>query len=132
MATLIEVFKRSFPLFPWLAFVSFGAFLGGIYRWARQEHEEGGMAAWTEGRFLVALFAGGFVLWLWGSHAKEAWLLNGQWTWDELRNLANTTLPSVADRLGWICMGGAALGFFEGHRRKFSGFPDNHGHTPDT
>ncbi len=128
--------QALFPLFPWLAFVSFGAFLGGMYRLARQDHEEGGKAAWTEGRFLLALFTLGFVLWLWGSHAKEgwlwkgtwvqdsttkAWLLDGQWNWDELKNLHNTTLPSVADRLGWICMGGAALGFIEGMRRHFRG-----------
>ncbi len=128
--------QALFPLFPWFAFVSFGAFLGGMYRWARQETAAEGKAAWSEGRFLLALFVAGCGLWLWGSHAKEAWLwkgtwvqdpatkawlLNGQWTWEELQHLHNTTLPSVADRLGWICMGGAGLGFIEGHRRQWAG-----------
>ncbi len=128
--------QALFPLFPWFAFVSFGAFLGGAYRWARQEQDAEGKTPWTEGRFLVALFILGLALWAWGSHAKETWLwkgtwaqdavtkvwlLNGQWTGDELTRLANTTLPSVADRLGWICMGGSAMGFIEGYRRKLKG-----------
>ena len=128
--------QALFPLFPWFAFVSFGAFLGGAYRWTRQEQDAEGKATWAEGRFLMVLFILGLALWAWGSHAKadwlwkgtwaqdsvtKVWLLNGQWTWDELTRLANTTLPSVADRLGWICMGGAALGFIEGSRRKLMG-----------
>ncbi|MBL0311652.1 MAG: DUF1624 domain-containing protein [Holophagaceae bacterium] len=107
--------QALFPLFPWFSFVSFGAFLGGAYRWARQEQDAEGKAAWTEGRFLAMLFVLGLALWAWGSYAKaqwlwkgtwtqdpltNAWLLNGQWTWDELKRLHNTTLPSVADRLG--------------------------------
>ncbi len=128
--------QALFPLFPWFAFVSFGAFLGGAYRWVRQEPDEAGKTSWTEGRFLAVLFVLGLALWAWGSYAKaewlwkgtwaqdpttKAWLLNGQWTWDELTRLANTTLPSVADRLGWICMGGAGFGFIEGYRRKLQG-----------
>jgi len=128
--------QALFPLFPWFAFVSFGAFLGGAYRWTRQEQDAEGEATWTEGRFLIVLFILGLALWAWGSHGKadwlwkgtwvqdpitKAWLLNGQWTWNELKSLHNTTLPSVADRLGWICMGGAALGFIEGSRRRLKG-----------
>ncbi|MBL0211695.1 MAG: DUF1624 domain-containing protein [Holophagaceae bacterium] len=128
--------QALFPLFPWFAFVGFGAFLGGAYRWARQEENSEGKASWTEGRFLAALFIAGLALWAWGSHAKadwlwkgtwvqdpgtKAWLLNGQWSWNELKSLHNTTLPSVADRLGWICMGGACFGLIEGYRRKLKG-----------
>jgi uncharacterized membrane protein len=131
--------QALFPLFPWLAFVSFGSFLGGLYRHFRAEALPGErpMARWTEAQYLGALFVLGLVLMLWGMGAKHDWLWAGTWkqvgdtwflvnksgmfTWSELQSLHNTTLPSIAERLGWICMGGAALGALEPFRPKLPG-----------
>lgn len=129
--------KALFPLFPWLAFVSFGGFLGGAYRFFRAEvvGEAGEpRARWTEARFLLALLGLGLALTIWGSLRKNGWIWEGTWrqtaggtwllngyTWSELTSFHNTTLPSVAERLGWICMGGAALGLLDPIRPKLPG-----------
>lgn len=121
--------QALFPLFPWLAFPAFGAFLGGLYRTFRSLPDAGGRARWSEGRFLGGLFGLGLALCLVGSLLKEPWLWSGTWiqegaqwrlhgwwgafTWNELTSLHNATLPSVAERLGWICMGGSLLGWIE-------------------
>ncbi len=125
--------KALFPLFPWLAFVSFGSFLGGAYRHFRVE-PVAGQARWTEGRFLAALFGMGLALMVWGMLRKNGWIWEGTWkqtaggtwllngfTWSELTSFHNTTLPSVAERLGWICMGGAALGVLDAYRPQLPG-----------
>ncbi|WP_306590229.1 heparan-alpha-glucosaminide N-acetyltransferase domain-containing protein [Geothrix sp. 21YS21S-4] len=128
--------QALFPLFPWLAFPAFGAFLGGLYRHLRVVSSEG-RARWSELRFLSALAILGAVLLAWGQAAQESWLWGGRWiqqngvwmlhgragafTYAELGNIANTTLPSVAARLGWILMGGAALGAVELIRPRWSG-----------
>ncbi len=130
--------QALFPLFPWLAFPAFGAFLGGLYRRARVEAGSEGSARWSELKWLAALGALGLGLHLWGHHAAKPWLWRGQWiqspdgswmlhgpwgawTWNELQSLHNTTLPSVLDRLGWICMGGAAMGALELRRPTLPG-----------
>jgi uncharacterized membrane protein len=127
--------QALFPLFPWLSFVAFGSFLGGLYRWSRVERVGEHQARWNEGRFLMMLAMLGAALWIFGHFLKEDWLwkgvwvqdpqgvwrLNGTWTWNELKSIHNTTLPSVAERLGWICVGGAFLGWFEVRRPKLPG-----------
>lgn len=129
--------QALFPLFPWLAFVAFGAFLGGAYRFLRQEADGEGRARWTEPRFLGALAAAGLALLLAGHGTKEALLWGGRWvqvngvwfdqtrygafTWNELRVMGNTTLPSVAERLGWICLAGAGMGALERVRPRWKG-----------
>jgi len=128
--------QALFPLFPWLAFPAFGSFLGGLYRWLRVEPAEG-KARWSEWQFLALLGLLGAVLLAWGGATKHAWLWGGQWiqqngvwllhskagafTYAELGALSNTTLPSVADRLGWILLGGTAMGAFEMVRPRWRG-----------
>lgn len=128
--------QALFPLFPWLAFPAFGAFLGGLYRHFRVEEVEG-KARWSEGRFLAGLALVGAGLLAWGGATQHAWLWRGQWlqengvwllhsrsgafTYSELGAIANTTLPSVAARLGFILLGGAAMGGIELLRPRWQG-----------
>jgi uncharacterized membrane protein len=129
--------QALFPLFPWLSFVAFGAFLGGAYRFTRQEADGGGQARWTEPRFLAALALAGLAQLLAGHFTKDPFLWGGRWvqvngtwfdqtrygawTWNELQALGNTTLPSVAERLGWICLAGSAMGAIERVRPRWNG-----------
>lgn len=130
--------QALFPLFPWLAFPAFGAFLGGLYRWARWEPDATGRARFSESAWLAGMFAAGAVLLAIGASYKKAWLwqgdwlqdpggtwrlhgLWGAWTWNELQSIHNTTLPSVLDRLGWILMGGGVVGVIEQVRPKLPG-----------
>jgi uncharacterized membrane protein len=131
--------QALFPLFPWIAFPAFGAFLGGLYRHLRVEPVEG-RARWSEPRFLAGLAVVGAILLAWGASTQQAWLWGGQWlqqngvwllhsrsgtfTYNELGSLANTTLPSVAARAGWILLGGALMGAIELVR------PKGHGANP--
>jgi hypothetical protein len=71
----------------------------------------------------------GLILLLWGTARQHAWLWGGQWlqqngvwmlhsasgafTYGELVTITNTTLPSVAGRLGCILLAGAAMGMVE-------------------
>lgn len=128
--------QALFPLFPWLAFPAFGAFLGGLYRHYRVEDTEG-RARWSEGRFLAGLALVGAGLLAWGSATQHAWLWGGQWvqengvwllhsrsgafTYAELGAIANTTLPSVAARLGFILLAGTAMGAIELLRPRWQG-----------
>ncbi len=129
--------QALFPLFPWLAFVAFGSFLGGLYRLTRVEAVDG-RTRLAEPRVLAGLFVLGLGLMLFGWRFKEHWLWGGTWhqfadggwrlvgrfgtwSWNELQALHNTTLPSIAERLGWICMGGALLGFVELKRPRWPG-----------
>ncbi len=128
--------QALFPLFPWFAFPAIGAFLGGIYRWMRVEAEQG-RARWSEGRFLAFLALAGALLAVWGRTAQHAWLWGGRWvqengvwmlhsrvgvfTYAELSRLSNTTLPSVADRTGFILIAGAAMGAVELLRPRWRG-----------
>jgi uncharacterized membrane protein len=125
-----------FPLFPWIAFPAFGAFLGGLYRHLRVEPVEG-KARWSESRFLASLAVLGGLLLTWGAATQHTWLWGGQWlqengvwmlhsqsgafTYSELAAISNTTLPSVAGRLGCILLGGAAMGALELVRPRWKG-----------
>ena len=120
--------QALFPLFPWIAFPAFGAFLGGLYRELRVLSADG-RARWSEAQFLAALAVLGAALLAWGSSAQHGWLWGGRWiqdhgvwmlhgksgafTYAELGGIANTTLPSVAGRLGWILLGGTLMGALE-------------------
>ncbi len=128
--------QALFPLFPWLAFPAFGAFLGGLYRWLRVEAPDG-KSRWSEGRFLAFLALLGAACLAWGRSAQHAWLWGGRWvqengvwllhsrsgafTYAELVRISNTTLPSVLDRLGWIMLAGAAMGAVELFRPRWRG-----------
>ncbi|MCE1229952.1 MAG: DUF1624 domain-containing protein [Firmicutes bacterium] len=128
--------QALFPLFPWVAFPAFGAFLGGLYRHFRVEPIHG-QARWSEARYLVALALLGAALLAWGQPMQQSWLWKGTWfqqhgvwmlqsksgafTYAELSSIGNTTLPSVAARLGWILMGGAVMGLVELLRRAWPG-----------
>jgi uncharacterized membrane protein len=128
--------QALFPLFPWLAFPAFGAFLGGLYRELRVTSAEG-KSRWSEWRFLALLGLMGAVLLAWGGTTKHSWLWDGTWaqqggvwllhgrhgawTWNELQAISNTTLPSAADRLGWILLGGTAMGAIELVRPRWRG-----------
>ncbi len=121
--------QALFPLFPWMAFPAFGAFLGAIYRGLRILPDAEGRSRVSEGVFLLGLLGLGLILWGVGHGLKEPWLWSGTWvqeggqwrlhgwwggfTWRELTALHNVTLPSVLERLGWVCMAGAWLGGLE-------------------
>jgi len=125
-----------FPLFPWIAFPAFGAFLGGLYRHFRVEPVDG-RARWSEPRFLAGLAVLGALLLAWGASRQQTWLWGGQWlqengtwmlhsqtgafTYAELGAIANTTLPSVAARAGWILLGGSLMGTIELVRPRWNG-----------
>ncbi len=128
--------QAIFPLFPWVAFPAFGAFLGGLYRHLRVEPMEG-RARWSEPRYLAGLALMGVALMAWGFSRQHAWLWGGQWiqqngvwmlhgtsgefTFSELVNISNATLPSVAGRLGCILLAGAVLGAVELVRPRWKG-----------
>lgn len=128
--------KALFPLFPWMAFPAFGAFLGSLYQGTRSRAAEGlnGQSRWSEGCFLGLMAIAGLLLMLWGNHQLKPWLWNGEWledegvfflhtrwgafTWNELLAMSSVTLPSVACRLGWVLMIGSALGWLSSLRKK--------------
>lgn len=109
-----------FPLFPWFAFAAFGSVLGALYRHLRVLSREG-LARWSELRWLAALALGGALLLAWGTWQTHTWLWNGPWPSSDAGRLHNTTLPSVAQRLGVICMAGSLLGWFEAVRGRWPG-----------
>jgi uncharacterized membrane protein len=104
-----------FPLFPWIAFAAFGSVLGVLYRQVRVLATQG-RARWSEAQWLVALAGLGVLLLAWGSWQAPTWLWGGPWPASDLGRLHNTTLPSVAQRLGMICLAGSLLGWFESVR----------------
>jgi uncharacterized membrane protein len=128
--------QALFPLFPWIAFPAFGAFLGGLYRHFRVVQVDG-KARWSEARFLAGLAVIGAFLLAWGASAQHAWLWGGTWlqengvwllhsrsgafTYSELGAISNTTLPSVAARLGWILLGGTVMGTVDLLRPRWKG-----------
>lgn len=112
--------QALFPLFPWLAFAAFGSVLGALYRHFRVMPVEG-RSRWSEGRFLAALAGLGLLLLLWGSAHAGTWLQGGPWRGEELWQLHNTTLPSVAQRAGIVCLVGALLGGVELLRPRWRG-----------
>ena len=109
-----------FPLFPWLAFAAFGSVLGACYRDVRVLPRDG-QARWSEAQWLVVLAAVGLLLLAWGTWQAPSWLWGGGWPDSEMGRLHNTTLPSVAQRLGVICLAGSFLGWFEAVRGTWPG-----------
>jgi uncharacterized membrane protein len=91
-----------FPLAPWFAFAAFGSVLGTLYRELRVLPAGDRPAArWSEPQWLLALGVLGAALVLWGTRTAPSWLAGPPWPQDLLGRLHNTTLPSVAQRLGW-------------------------------
>ena len=109
-----------FPLVPWFAFAAFGSVLGVLYRHFRVL-AQAGRARWSEARWLLALGALGLLLGLWGSAYADTWLLDGSWPPGELGRLHNATLPSIAQRLGVVCLAGSVLGWIEAVRGEWPG-----------
>jgi uncharacterized membrane protein len=109
-----------FPLFPWFAFAAFGSVLGVAYRQLRVLPVEG-RARWSEGRWLMILGAVGVLFLVWGTWQSKTWLWNGPWSGAEMGRLHNTTLPSVVQRIGVICVAGGLLGWFEAVRGRWPG-----------
>jgi len=109
-----------FPLFPWIAFAAFGSVLGALYRHFRVMPTEG-KARWSESRWLVSLALLGVALLLWGSLYAREWLWNGTFPASDAWRLHNTTLPSVAQRLGVVCVAGALMGWVEMVRSRWIG-----------
>jgi len=109
-----------FPLVPWFAFAAFGSVLGVLYRHFRVLATDG-RARWSEARWLAALAGLGALLALWGSAYAGSWLQGGPWPQTETWRLHNTTLPSIAQRLGVVCLAGSALGWIEAVRRPWPG-----------
>lgn len=101
-----------FPLLPWISFAAFGSVLGGLYRHFRVMPVEG-KARWSELQWLVALVLLGGVLVILGSTFAKTWLHDGAWATPDTWRLHNTTLPSVAQRLGIVCAAGALMGWIE-------------------
>ena len=115
-----EGVNALFPLFPWFSFAAFGSVLGVLYRETRVLPQDG-QSRWSEARWLLALAALGALLAAWGTWQAPSWLWGGGWpSWD-MGRLHNTTLPSVAQRLGMICMAGSLLGWFETVRGTWPG-----------
>jgi uncharacterized membrane protein len=108
-----------FPLVPWFAFAAFGSVLGALYRELRVL-AAAGHARWSEARWLAALALLGALLALWGTAAASAWLPAGL-SQNEVGRLHNTTLPSIAQRLGVVCLGGSVLGWIEAFRGRWPG-----------
>jgi uncharacterized membrane protein len=80
-----------------------------------------GRALWSEGRWLLVLGLAGLACLAWGSLQAPTWLWGGPWSDGELGRLHNTTLPSVVQRMGVICLAGAFLGWFEAVRGRWPG-----------
>jgi hypothetical protein len=91
----------------------------------------------SELKWILVLGLLGAVCLVWGHHYKATWLWGGRWelegsvwrlhsawgawNWNELWSIHNTTLPSVVERLGWITLAGALMGFVEMIRPRWSG-----------
>jgi hypothetical protein len=109
-----------FPLVPWFAFAAFGSVLGVLYRQLRVQADSG-QARWSEARWLAALAGAGALMTLWGSAYGDTWLAGGHWPQSEIWRLHNTTLPSIAQRLGVVCLAGSVLGWIEAVRGRWPG-----------
>lgn len=113
--------QALFPLFPWLAFAAFGSVLGGLYRYWRVVPVKDGRSRWSEGRWLVLLTVQGLALSVWGTVMSRGWLAGAEWALGDLGRLHNTTLPSVAQRAGIVCLAGALMGALEAFRPRLPG-----------
>ena len=112
-----------FPLAPWFAFAAFGAALGALYRQARVLAGTGPAPAarWSEAQWLAALGVLGALLVLWGTASAPGWLRGAPWDRVDLGRLHNTTLPSILQRLGVVCLAGSVLGWLEALRGTWPG-----------
>lgn len=114
-----------FPLLPWLAFPAVGTALGTWYFHARialsaaaktvQSAPSDGkppaaQARQSEVTFLLILIACTVPAILWGRSVADTWLAQRGYPTDLLGALHNTSLPSFAERAGWVCLLGAILG----------------------
>ena len=109
-----------FPLFPWISFASFGSVLGVLYRHKRVL-PLAGRSRWSEVQWLTALTVLGGLLMLWGTWQGKLWLWDGSLTASEASRLHNTTLPSVAQRIGVVCAAGGCLGWINLLRKPWLG-----------
>ena len=109
-----------FPLFPWFAFAACGAGLGVCYRQCRVIPRDG-IARWSETRWLATLAVLGGLMYVWGARYAPDWLEHGSFPAGETQRIHNTTLPSVAHRLGAVWVIGALAGWIERHRRRGPG-----------
>ena len=109
-----------FPLAPWFAFAAFGSVLGVGYRQTRVLAATG-KARWSEAMWLASLALAGALLCCWGTLYGPGWLQGGTWAGNDLGRLYNTTLPSIAQRLGVVCLAGSALGWIESIRGQWPG-----------
>jgi hypothetical protein len=69
----------------------------------------------------MVLGAVGVLFLVWGTWQSRTWLWNGPWSEGEMGRLHNTTLPSVVQRIGVICVAGGLLGWFEAVRGRWPG-----------
>lgn len=111
-----------FPLLPWLAFPSLGAVLGTLYfrgrvrlvdataTGATAEKDAAPRAGLSEVAWLLLLLCAALPAILWGRSAADTWLVARGYPEALLGALHNTTLPSFAERAGWVCLLGAGLG----------------------
>jgi uncharacterized membrane protein len=109
-----------FPLFPWLSFAAFGSVLGVLYRQLRVL-PEAGRSRWSEARWLTLLGSFGLGLIFWGTWQAGLWLWDGTLPAAEASRLHNTTLPSVAQRIGVVCAAGGILGWVSLLRKPWPG-----------
>lgn len=114
-----------FPLLPWLAFPALGTALGTWYFHARialpapasasQDAISDGKPAAPQARksevaFLLSLALCALPAILWGRSVADTWLAERGYPVEILGALHNTTLPSFAERAGWVCLLGSGLG----------------------
>lgn len=111
-----------FPLLPWLAFPSLGVVLGTLYHRGRvllvpdataapsDASAPPTRAALSEVAWLLLLAAIALPAILWGRAAADTWLAAHGYPAALQSPLHNTTLPSFAERAGWVCLLGALLG----------------------
>lgn len=114
-----------FPLLPWLSFPALGTALGTWYFHARialpapatQPSTAASDAAPTppqarqsEAGFLFSMLLCALLAIAWGRSAADTWLANRGYADTLLGALHNTTLPSFAERAGWVLVLGAGLG----------------------
>jgi len=110
--------QALFPLFPWFSFAAFGSVLGVFYQKFRICNDGNSRSNCSEIQWIFAMALLGALLFLWGSIYAKSWLI-GVYPDYEIWRYKSTTLPSVAQRVGNVCLVGALLGWIELKRRKF-------------
>ncbi|MEW6369168.1 MAG: heparan-alpha-glucosaminide N-acetyltransferase domain-containing protein [Acidobacteriota bacterium] len=113
--------RSLFPLFPWFSFAALGSVLGVLYRHFRVMPVAEKRARWSEGQWLLFLSAQGLAAAVWGTLESHTWLGGALWRAENLASLHNTTLPSVAQRAGVVCVAGALMSLIEALRPRLPG-----------